>query len=152
MSAASQALVAEFEAAATAAQQAEEALRKKMAAEVAHLERQRAFAFRRMRLVRILTAAAMEQASEEAAVAAQRCGVRDDLGWSGTGEAHEAILARLQPVGRAVWQCTCGADGGTPHRVGVELKAFEDWFEAEHGKSFYALYDQYFPEVPVVDF
>jgi hypothetical protein len=34
----------------------------------------------------------------------------------------------------------------------AELEAFEAWFEGAHGKSFYALFDQYVPEVPVVDF
>jgi hypothetical protein len=32
------------------------------------------------------------------------------------------------------------------------LEAFEAWFETAHGKPFYVLFDQYVPEVPVVDF
>jgi hypothetical protein len=41
---------------------------------------------------------------------------------------------------------------GTKAAVQEELAAFEAWFEGVHGTPFYALFDQYFPEVPVVDF
>jgi len=145
-------LVAQFEAAAKTAQQAEEALRKKMAAEVARLERRRAFAFRRTRLVRTLATAAVGVEDEEAALAAQRGAVREELGWSGESEAHGAILDGLEPLGRTVWQCACGVEEGTPEAVNRDLEKFEAWFEGAHGKSFYVLFDQYMPEVPVVDF
>ena len=100
MSPVAAALVAEFEAAARTAQQAEEALRKKMAQEVAHLERQRAFAFRRTQLIRILAASAAAADSEAAAAA--------DSAWpcararlSGESEAL-ARLDRLVPSARRV--------------------------------------------------
>jgi hypothetical protein len=147
------ALVASFEASAKAAQTAEENLRKAMAEEVKRLERQRAFAFRRTRLVRLLAShAGMPESKPEEVWQAQRRAVRDEIGWTGTSEAHEAILARLQPVGDAVRDHLCPKDGSEPADVKTELEAFEAWFEGAHGKSFYALFDQYFPEVPVVDF
>jgi len=152
MSAVADALVAEFEVAARAAQQAEEGLRKKMAEEVAGLERRRAFAFRRTRLIRALAVSAQAAETEEAAAVAQRRAVREELGWIGESTAHDAILDQMQPVGRVVWQCACGAEEGTPAAVNAELEAFEARFETAHGKSFYALFDQYYPEVPVVDF
>ncbi len=145
-------LVAGFEAAAKTAQQAEEASRKKMAEEVARLARRRAFAFRRTRLVRALANAAVGAELEDAALAAQRHAVREELGWTGESAAYGAILDRLQPVGLIVWQCACGAESGTPAAVHAELEAFETWFEDANGKSFYVLFDQYVPEVPVVDF
>jgi hypothetical protein len=152
MSPVAAALVAEFEAAAKTAQQAEETLRKKMVQEVAHLERQRAFAFRRTQLIRVLASSAAAADSDAAAAAAQRAAVRDELGWSGESEAHGKILDRLVPVGSAVWRCTGENGDGAASAVGTELKQFEAWFEQAHGKSFYALFDQYYPEVPVVDF
>ncbi|MBO0765772.1 MAG: hypothetical protein J2P50_14460, partial [Hyphomicrobiaceae bacterium] len=54
MTPAATALLARYEAAARTAQLAEAELRKHMAAELARLVRQRAFAFRRTRLVRAL--------------------------------------------------------------------------------------------------
>lgn len=154
MKPAASALVAEFETSAKAVQEAEAELRRKMAEDVARLERQRAFAYRRTRLVRVLATAADEAAAEteEAVAAAQARRVRDELGWTGDSEAYGEILRELQPVGRAVWQCSCGAEGATAASVNAELERFERWFERARGKSFYALFDQYFPEVPVVDF
>jgi hypothetical protein len=155
MTPAATALLATFEAAAKSAQAAEEALRKSMAEQVARLERQRAFAFRRTRLVRTLAQhAGAADAKPEEAWLAQRHAVRNELGWSEPSDAHDAILTRLEPVARAVRHCMSAADGdGAPAAaVQEELAAFEAWFEGAHGTSFYALFDQYFPEVPVVDF
>jgi hypothetical protein len=132
------ALLAEFEAAAQSAQKAEEALRRKMAAEIAAVEKRRVVAFRRTRLIRALASAAAE--TEESAVAAQRGAVREELNWQGANAAHEEVLDRLQPVGRAVWRCVRDAPEGTA--VNAELAAFETWFEAERGNSFYRLFDQ----------
>ena len=152
MSPAAASLVAEFQVAARAAQQAEEALRKRLSDEIARSERNRAFAFRRTNVVRALAVSSTGIDTEEAALAAQRLAMREELGWTGPSAAHEAILDRLQPLGRAIWQCGCGMESATPAAVHGELEAFEAWFEGAHGKSFYALFDQYVPEVPVVDF
>jgi hypothetical protein len=153
MTPAALALVTEFESAAKSAQVAEAELRKTMTEQIARLERQRAFAFRRTRLVRTLADSAGVEASQPEQVwAAQRQAVRDELGWTGTSEAYDAILARLRPVGLAVRTCACAAEGEATTPVTPELEAFEAWFESAHGKSFYALFDQYVPEVPVVDF
>jgi hypothetical protein len=158
MTPAATALLATYEAAARSAQAAEEELRKRMAAEVARLERQRAFAFRRTRLIRTLAqhAGAAETKPEEAWLA-QRHAVRNELGWSEPSDAHDRILAHLEPVATAVRSCANaeaaeGAPKDASAAVQEELAAFEAWFEEAHGTSFYALFDQYFPEVPVVDF
>ncbi|MBO0764453.1 MAG: hypothetical protein J2P50_07685, partial [Hyphomicrobiaceae bacterium] len=83
----------------------------------------------------------------------QRQAVRNELGWIDPSDAHDRILARLEPVALAVRRCVHAADGDGPAAdVGAELALFEAWFERERGTSFYALFDQYFPEVPVVDF
>ena len=151
MTPAAMALVAEFEAAAKTAQAAEAELRKRVAEQVGRLERQRAFAFRRTRLIRTLATSAnvgAEASEPEQVWGAQRQAVRDELGWTEPSDNYDAILVRRQPV----WQCACAADGEAPPAVAPELEAFEAWFEGAHGKSFYALFDQYVSEVPVVDF
>jgi hypothetical protein len=153
MTPAALALLAEFESAAKSAQVAEAELRKTMTEQIGRLERQRAFAFRRSRLVRTLTGSAGTGASEPEQVwAAQRQAVREELGWTGASEVYDAILARLRPVGLAIRTCACAREGEVTPPVMPELEAFEAWFEGAHGKSFYALFDQYVPEVPVVDF
>jgi hypothetical protein len=152
MNPAAAALIAKFEAAAGEAQRAEEALRKRLSDEIARSERHRAFAFRRTNFVRTLAVASVGTDAEEVALASQRRAMCEELGWTDPSAAHEAILDRLEPLGRAVWRCACGAEAATTAAVHAELEAFEAWFEGAHGKSFYALFDQYVPEVPVVDF
>jgi hypothetical protein len=144
-------LVAELEAAARAAWQEEEALRARMAQEIARLERRRAFAHRRMNLVRMLAAAAAGADTEVPAAATQRAAVRRELGWVREGEFHRAVLDRLQPVGLAVWQCVRGVEGAQPPAVHAELEAFETWFEAAYRDPFYALFDREPPEVGLVE-
>jgi hypothetical protein len=147
------ALVAQFESAAKTAQVAEAELRNRMAEQIGRLERQRAFAFRRTRLIRTLAnSVGAEVAEPEQVWGAQRQAVRDELGWTEQSDVYDAILVRLQPVALAVWKCACTADAEAPPAVAPELEAFETWFEGAHGKSFYALFDQYVSEVPVVDF
>ena len=153
MTPAATALVAEFESAAKTAQAAEAEVCKQMAEQVALAERRRAFAFRRTRLIRTLAGGAGAAASEPEQVwSVQRQAVRDELGWTASSDAYDAIMVRLQPVALAVWKCACVADGEASPAVAPELEAFEAWFEGAHGKSFYALFDQYVTEVPVVDF
>ena len=155
MTRAAMALLATYEAAAKAAQAAEHEVRQAMAAKVAQLERQRAFAFRRTRLVRTLAQHAGDaETKPEDAWPAQRGAVRHELGWSEPSDAHERILARLEPVAAAVRRCCLDAadEDATSTAVQQELAAFEAWYEDMHRSSFYALFDQYYPEVPVVDF
>jgi hypothetical protein len=99
----------------------------------------------------MLVGAAGGADQEEAAAAAQRAAVRRDLGWGGEGDFHRAILDRLQPVGRIVWQYLRGVADVTPATVHAELEAFEAWYEATHGNSFYALFDQEIAEVALVE-
>jgi hypothetical protein len=163
MTPAALALVAQFESAAKATRAAEEELRKKLTEQIASIERQRAFAFRRTRLVRALASTADTGAAQEGeretesdleakAWLQQRHAVREELGWTGESEAYDAILEQLRPVAAEVRRCACsgGPDDGAD--VLDELEKFETWYERTHGKSFYALFDQYVPEVPVVDF
>ena len=146
------ALVAEFEAAARSAQENETLLRKKMADEIAKLERQRAFAFRRSNFIRLLGSSAAGLETEDEAAAAQCSALSQELGWQGESEAHKAILDEMKPLGRSVWQCVCGVEPKPGVKVAAELDKFETWFEGKHGTPFYTLFDQYIPQVPVVDF
>ncbi len=146
------ALLAEFETAARSAQEAEKVLRKELADRIAKMERDRAFAFRRTRLIRTLADATAGAEDEADAMAMQRRAVRTDIGWTGESDSHAAILDKLRPVGQAVWQCACEDPEATAANVHTELQTFEAWFETTHGKPFYVLFDVYTPEVPVVDF
>ena len=112
MSAVVAALVAEFESAARAAQEAEAALRKQMLEEVARLERQRAFAYRRLNLMRPVTEAVAAAANEEAALATGLATVRAELGWDSESETRSETLARFADVVRAIF-ASCAASTRT---------------------------------------
>lgn len=143
-------LVAAYADRAKALEFAEQELRRRLNEDVARAARQRAFAFRRLRLIRTLADAATPDA--EAAMAAQLRAVSREIGWSGDTAAELAVLERLRPVAIAVRQCACGESETAAPDVAAKLEEFESWFEGSHGKPFYALFDQYVPEVPVVDF
>ncbi|WP_072394598.1 hypothetical protein [Hyphomicrobium sp. CS1GBMeth3] len=146
-------LVTDFEAAAEAARDAEALLRKSMAEEIARAERRRAFAFRRARLIRLLVAGATGAETEEAALAQQSRVICADLGFSVDNPAHVEILDRLEPVGKAVWQCVCTTDDQMDAATANDaLHNFEAWFENARGQSFYVLFERPAPKTPLVDF
>ncbi len=154
MTPAATALLAQFEAAAKAAQVAEAELRKSLAQQIAKSEKQRAYAFRRTRLIRALAESVPPEAGEnvDAAWSLQQKAVCDELGWTSLSESYRTILTHLQPLGAAVQACLLPQDELPAASVTQELEQFEAWFEEVHGKPFYVLFDQYVPEVPVVDF
>jgi hypothetical protein len=78
--------------------------------------------------------------------------LREEFGWPAGSEAHKAILEEMKRLAVAIWQCVCETETGAVEAVGVELANFEAWFEATRGSPFYALFDQYVPETPLVDF
>jgi len=145
------ALVAEFEATAREAWQAEDALRTRMAEQLASLERRRAFAHRRMNLVRSLAGAAANAETEEAATAAQRGAIRRELGWGVESDFQRGVLDGLRPVGVLLWQSLRAVEVATPSAMLTALETFEAWFEATHGSAFYALFDQEVLEIPLVE-
>jgi len=146
-------LVAAFESAAQVAQDAEARLRKSMAEEIARIERERAFAFRRTRLIRLLASSATGSENEQSALAAQSQAVCGELGLSVDNPAHKEIIEHLEPLGKAVWQCACASeeqvDSGAANAA---LREFEQWFETARGQTFYALFEHYIPDTPLVDF
>jgi hypothetical protein len=151
MSAVVAALVAEFESAARAAQEAEAALRKQMLEEVARLERQRAFAYRRLNLMRPVTEAVAAAANEEAALATGLATVRAELGWDSESETRSETLARFADVVRAIF-ASCAETEETPAReISRALAAFESWYSGRYQRPFWILFEQYVPEMPLVE-
>ena len=146
-------LLTHFEAAAKAAQASETELRKALAQQIAKAERHRAYAFRRTRLVRALaTHDIAPNDTVDAAWVAQKKSVCEELGWSVISESHQVILTHMQPLAAAVQVCVSAPEELPATAVLHELETFETWFEQAHGKSFYVLFDQYVPQVPLVDF
>ena len=139
------AFLAELHARASAAAAEETAWRQQAAKRTRTLEQARAHAFRRWNVLRDLSAVmAGEPEDPEAAVVLGLAQLRQRLGWPGTPDPfRQDVLEALRPVALAL------LGEGAPDGA---IEAFEAWFEARTGNSFWALLDQPIADMPVVDF
>ena len=153
--------------AADEAARAEDEFRRQMAARAKALERERAFAYRRLNFMHAVAEAVAAAESEEIAVAAALAVLRTKLGWSSDSEARAAVLARFAPVAQQVFAALApvgeeagppgagegeGAPAAEPAGAVAALAAFEAWYRDTHPNPFWSLFEYYMPETPVVDF
>ena len=152
MSAPTQAFLDHLKAAATSAHEAENALRKRMAEEIARLERQRAFAYRRLNLMNEVAKAVASAENEEAAVARGLAVLRSELGWTSESETRKATLERFERVVRAAIAGLSSTETAeSAPDIADELSGFETWYESTYGKPFWVLFDQEIQEIPLVE-
>ena len=145
--------LAVLQAAADNAAEAEAQFRRDANQQFAALEAARAFAHRRLNLMRAITDAAVQPESEVIAVANALAVLREKLGWHGDSEARSEVLSNFAPVARAVaGSISARDDGGSEPDVMTTLAEFEAWYAQHHPGPFWALFEQHFPETPVVDF
>ena len=144
-----------LERAAKQAAQAENDFRRESVAQVKVLERERAFAHRRLNFMRSVTEAVAAAESEEIAVAAATAIMRAKLGWSSDSDARTEVFLRFVPVAQQAFASLAPpADDDEallPDAIGA-LTAFETWYRETHSNPFWTLFEHYMPETPVVDF
>jgi hypothetical protein len=128
---------------------AESAFRRDSAERIKTLERERAFAFRKLNLMKAVTAAVAEPEKDEDAVAAGVASLRDKLGWVETSDARTTVLDRFAEVARAVRNSVASADGEASDPLAA-LEAFETWYAETHTVVFWVLFEQYIQENTVV--
>lgn len=139
--------------AADAAESAEVAFRREIAGRIKALEQERAFAFRRLNLMRAVADAIASAESEEIAVAAGLAVVRARLGWSSDSEARAEVLSRFAPVAQAAFASLAPPEAEAEEAdVAKALAEFESWYAAAHESPFWVLFEHYMPETPLVDF
>jgi hypothetical protein len=133
---------------------AESDFRRGIAERIKALESERAFAFRRLNLMRAVADVVAGAESEEAAVAGASAVLRVRLGWSSDSDARTAVASRFAPVAQAMFAGLAPADDEDAPRPDVleALDAFETWYAQTHPGSFWTLFENYMPETPVVDF
>ena len=139
--------------AADTASDAEAAFRQQAAQRIAALDRERAFAFRRLNLMRAIADAIVEAETEEQAVASALATLRAKLDWSSDSDARTLVLARFSPVAQTVFANLMASenDAALPD-VAHALVEFENWYAQTRGTPFWSLFDHYRSETPVVDF
>ena len=140
--------------AADQAERAEDEFRREVAQRTKALDRERAFAHRRLKFVRAIADAVAAAEREEIAVAAAAGVMRVKLGWSDDSEARAEVLSRFSPVAREVFACLAPGrdeDSSQPD-VARALDEFETWYRSTHPNAFWVLFEHYMPETPRVDF
>jgi hypothetical protein len=143
-----------LERAATRAAAAEDEVRRQLAEQIKFLERERAFAYRRLNLMRAVVEAITGTEDEESAVATATATLRNRLGWSDDSEARTEVLSRFTPVARQVFASLVDADEGVaePADVNAALATFESWYREAHCQAFWILFENQIPDTPLVDF
>jgi hypothetical protein len=134
---------------ARAASIAEQQYQKEAARRAAELKTERAFAWRRLNLMRAIAAAVRPAEDAAAATAAGRVAMLREVGWNGATQAQRDVADRFDPVVLAVWAATRpdAQDGG---EAAAALAEFEAWY-AERGTPFLALMEREIPELPLVE-
>ena len=144
--------IEDFVADARDAERSEAAFRREAAATITALEQARAFAFRRVNLMKSLVDTIVGADSEEAAVASAQAMLADRLGWTSESEARDEVLTQFAPVARAVFVTLAPEAEKDMADIRGALTAFEDWFAQARQKPFWVLFEHYIPETPRVDF
>lgn len=141
-----------LKAAADQAQAAEQHYRQEAAKRIAVLEQRRAFAFRRLNLMRAVADAVSEAEDEEIAVANGVAVLRAKLGWNTDSEARAEVLSRFAQVAQAAFRSFSPAPDAPAAVVEDTLAQFESWYAGSHQTPFWVLFEHYIPETPLVDF
>ena len=133
---------------------AENEFRRDTALRMKAMEDERAFAFRRYNLMRAVASAVASAENEESAIAGATAILRSKLSWSSDSEARSAVLSHFTPVAQAAFASLTPVEGKDAPRPDVlaALGDFERWYAAAHASPFWALFENYMPETPVVDF
>ena len=141
-----------MKAAAEGADSAEARLRKEFDERIKLLEQERAFAYRRFNLMRAI-ADAIEPAQDEAqAVASARATLRTRVGWEEDSETRAETLEHFAPVSRATFASLAPPEAEAEEvDVPRALREFEAWYFAARGQPLWNLFEQYIPELPLVE-
>jgi len=153
MTPAAQALLAKLEAAAASAKEAEAALHRRMAQEIARAERERGFAYRRLNLLRAVIDSVASAKDEEAAAANGTATLRAELGWEGDSESRSQTLAHFSTVVRVIFSSLASpeAEQNPEPDIAGSLAEFETWYEATFKRSFWVLFEREIAELPLVE-
>ena len=140
-----------FKAAAARAQAAEAQYRQEAVQRVAQLEKERAFAFRRLNLLNALAEVTGRAENEEAAITDGLALLRERLSWSTVDEARSEVLSRFAHVVVAVARAVTQPQDASPGPVPDALAEFEAWYLDQRRNPFWILFEQELPDLPLVE-
>jgi hypothetical protein len=154
---------------------AEDEIRREAAQRIKALEVERAYAFRRLNIMRAIAEVVATAEGEEIGVAAATAVLRAKLGWSNDSEARDEVVTRFAPVAQAMYASLSPVEslssveslspemetprGKEPAQENQQapdvlgaLTQFEHWYTETHRAAFWVLFENYMPETPRVDF
>jgi hypothetical protein len=132
---------------------AEKQYRQEASASIRRLERERAFAYRRLNLLRAVADAMKNAENLEAAVDCALAILRSKLGWSDVdSDATSAVCTHFAPVARVIFTTFEPAEEPGDSDLAGALAAFEAWYSSTHPEPFWVLFEQHMVETPRVDF
>ncbi len=137
-----------LDAAARAASTAERDWQAEAARRAAELKAERAFAWRRLNLMRSLAGAVRGGEDEETALAAGRAAFLRETGLTGATEAQRQVAERFAPVLIAIRAAIAEDGAGDPSAA---LAAFEAWYAEDRGRPFLALMEREIVDLPLVE-
>ena len=133
----------------------ESAFHRELTQRIKALEQERAFAFRRLNLMQSIAQAVATTEEPAVAVANSLALLRTELGWDEDSESRSAVLSRFAPVAEAVFVNLIPPNEGhapSPDAAVINaLAEFERWYAATYPTPFWALFDRYVPEMPLVE-
>lgn len=131
---------------------AEEKFRQEIVSRMKELERARAFAFRRLNLLRNI-AKAMSGAEDDAqAIEWGRAAFLREVNWTGTSDSQRETLEKFEPVLVALWKiCNEEASVADRSQATRECDVFEKWFANNRKGPFLSLMEVEPVELPLVE-
>jgi hypothetical protein len=137
---------------ARAANAAEDEFRNNISKRMRELEEERAFAFRRLNLVKAIGAAVLGAKDEDEAKEQGASAFLTEVSWTGGSQSQRDVVARFEPVALALWAASKPeATAQDTANVSKELAAFEEWFGQNREAAFLTLMQQELPELPLVE-
>lgn len=137
---------------ARAANAAEDEFRNNITKRMRELEEARAFAFRRLNLVKAIGVAVAGAKDDEEAKAQGASAFLTEVNWTGGSQSQRDVVAKFEPVALALWAASKPeATAEEAERVSKELAAFEEWFGQNREAAFLTLMQQELPELPLVE-
>jgi len=137
---------------ARAASIAEESYRRDVAQWIKELENRRAFAWRRLNLMRAVSAAVTGAKDENEAAEFGAAAMLREVGWNGATQTQRDVAERFRPVSLAVFAAAReegGADAA--QSAAAALETFESWFAEQRNAAFLTLMEREIVETPLVE-
>lgn len=135
---------------ARAASVAEQRFQKEVAQRAAEFKQERAFAYRRLNLLKAVSAAVARAESEGEALAAGRRAFFDEVGWNGATQNQKDVAARFESVAVAI-RTVASREGGDAAEVTAALADFEAWYAETRKAPLLALMERETVELPLVE-